>query len=160
MAANFKLQVLLLAKMQWDVRQRPDDAITNKVVYPWPRKVLRAGVLSNMVSPCVAGDLLQQRAPGLVPHSYTCHRMVRTLGGRRREPVERRFATLAYDQLGHHLSGISGSVRVYQEDKQTFQAVGEHCDLTASGWCVHRTACSCTKVSQQHSWSTCHAILF
>jgi hypothetical protein len=45
----------MLAKMQWDTRHGPAA----------PSKTCS---LTQMVSPCVAGDLLQQVAPGLVPH--------------------------------------------------------------------------------------------
>jgi hypothetical protein len=97
MLPMFKLQMLLLAKMQWDVRQCPEDAVTDKVRAPWPGKCLSANVLSHMVSPCLAGDLLQQRAPGLVPHSYPVH----TFAGPRRVGRPRRFFTLPHNQLAH-----------------------------------------------------------
>jgi hypothetical protein len=67
-----KLQVLMLAKMQWDVRQRPDLMGTIRFTATWSAKTLTRTV-TQLRSPCVAGDLLRQRAPGLVPHVRPSH---------------------------------------------------------------------------------------
>jgi hypothetical protein len=81
-----RLQVLLLAKMQWDVRQHPEEHGKGKVHSTWrPIKNLPEAVC-NMVSPCVAGDLLQQRVPGLVPHTYACKQLIHTPAGVQRPP--------------------------------------------------------------------------
>jgi hypothetical protein len=50
-----KLDLVMLAKVQWDARQCP--AIPSK-----------SRALTQLCSPCVAGEFLKQRAPGLVPH--------------------------------------------------------------------------------------------
>jgi hypothetical protein len=123
----FKVQVLMLAKMQWDVRQCPEDAVTDKVRAPWPRKYLTPGVVSSMVSPCVAGDLLRQRAPGLVPHSYTCQQLVTTLAGQRKEAVERRCLNIPHGSLGHVLELTGRCIGAYGKNPVTCAAVGEHC---------------------------------
>jgi hypothetical protein len=56
-----------MAKMQWDARQCPEHVATIRYNTPWPAKALTRAV-TQMISPCVAGDLLRQRAPGLMPH--------------------------------------------------------------------------------------------
>jgi hypothetical protein len=83
----FKLHVLLLAKMQWDARQCPERVASLPAEPPWPAKALTRAV-AQMISPCVAGDLLRQRAPGLLPHVRSCRHWKQTLDGYRREVVE------------------------------------------------------------------------
>lgn len=66
-----KLKLLLLSKLLWDARQNPDFLAGKEFQVRWPAKALhRAG--KQMFSPCMAGDLLQQRAPGLYQpvHSF------------------------------------------------------------------------------------------
>jgi hypothetical protein len=69
----FKLQMLMLAKMQWDARHCPTHVVSKQCNKPWPSKNLFNAVL-QLRSPCVAGDLLRQRAPGLVQHTRSRRR--------------------------------------------------------------------------------------
>jgi hypothetical protein len=95
----FKLQILLLAKMQWDLRQCPEHS------QPWPVKALTRAV-TRMVSPSVAGDLLQQRAPGLVPHKQSCRRWVHTLNRQRWEVKEECLYRVTVPCLEHIHQGL------------------------------------------------------
>jgi hypothetical protein len=83
-----KLHMLRLAKMQWDVRQCPARLATAAAADPpWPSKAV-ARAVPKLRSPCVAGDLLQQRAPGLVPHVRSCRRLTQSSRSRRWEVAE------------------------------------------------------------------------
>jgi hypothetical protein len=124
----FQLQVLLLAKMQWEVRQCPEEAVSDTALKPWPRQLIKPGVLSSMLSPCVAGDLLRQRAPGLVPHSY----QVRAVpGGRRRQGGTLSFLTIGPHQLTGFVGAMAHSFKACMLDQRKFAALGECCYLAA-----------------------------
>jgi hypothetical protein len=102
----FQLQVLLLAKMQWDARQAPDKMSAPRTPCPWPPKTLPRA-LPRLRSPCVAGDLLRQRAPVLVQHTYTCRHQKQTLGGLRWEVKEEVFCIVPPRLVGLCLSMVS-----------------------------------------------------
>jgi hypothetical protein len=101
-----KLQILLLAKMQWDVRQRPDlyviepKDLTKPLI---PCKALTRGV-TLLRSPCVAGDLLRQQAPGLLTHTRPKRRLVHARSGRRWEEVEGSLCSSSPKETGVYLN--------------------------------------------------------
>jgi hypothetical protein len=128
MPAMFRLKVLLLAKMHWDMRQCPELMnifLEAAAEVPPPEALARA--VRRMVSPCVAGDLLRQRAPGLLPHKRRCKRQVPTRNGRRREVVEETLATTLGSpvQLGDFLFSISSFLKACKHDGRVFDAIGE-----------------------------------
>jgi hypothetical protein len=126
MPAMFKLQVVLLAKMQWDVRRHSEDYITDAVHHTWPTPGL-PGAVSQLVSPCVAGDLLQQRAPGLVPYFYTHPRLVYgPSGGLTPAVVEENFPSLPPDHLGFCLIMSWICVKECTQAGKVFDTMGEH----------------------------------
>jgi hypothetical protein len=137
----FKLNMLLLAKMQWDVRQCPEVAVTTAVMDPWPAKVLRPGIMSQMVSPCVAGDLLQQRAPGLVPHAYVRKRLAGTPSRPLWAVVEQRIPNLAHDLLGDFLVVSSRTFRACIQDDTKLDIIGK---------CSHHDGANTHPVGQRH----------
>jgi hypothetical protein len=101
----FKLQVLLLAKMQWDVRQCPGNMSTTRTSCPWPGKALTRAV-PKLRSPCVAGDLLRQRAPVLVPHTYPRRVQKQTLGARGWEVKEEILCTVPPHMVARSLEKV------------------------------------------------------
>jgi hypothetical protein len=106
----FKLQVLLLAKMQWDVRQCPEDMSASTTPYPWPSRALTRAV-PKLRSPCVAGDLLRQRAPALLQHTYPYRHCQQTPWGQRTEVVEVRWCIVPPNMVGVSLDKVH---RVWQ----------------------------------------------
>jgi hypothetical protein len=69
-----KLKFLLLSKLLWDARQSPGHVASFDFHTPWPAKALHRAV-KQLCSPCVAGDLLRQRAPALVPHFHSFQKL-------------------------------------------------------------------------------------
>jgi hypothetical protein len=122
----FQLQVLLLAKMQWDERHGPSRASQHPDALP--AKAL-ARALRQMVSPCVAGDLLQQRAPGLVPHGYKTRApvVVRSTGQVLEGVVEQPFDIIAARDFSDMLIVPCRPLRACLQDGLLFDAMGEHC---------------------------------
>jgi hypothetical protein len=105
MQTLLKLQIIMLAKMQWDARQRP-DLCASAPTHPWPSKALRRAV-PQLRSSCVAGDLLQQRAPGLLTHARLKTRLVEAHSGRRWEEVEDSLCQVSPKTLGTILDRMS-----------------------------------------------------
>jgi hypothetical protein len=138
----FKLQVLLLAKMQWDVRHGPARASHPQDTAAWPAKPL-ARALRHMVSPCVAGDLLQQCAPGLVPHGYKTQTFVKQQG----QVLNHGVAEQPYDVIGAcdlstYLVGVCHPMRACLQDGMPFEAIGEHFAVQpAADACVSAVIC-------------------
>lgn len=124
MVPMFKLQVLLLSKLQWDVRQHPDDFIEDRVHVTWPTPGLPRAV-SQMVSSCVAGDLLQQRAPGLVPYFYTHPRLVYGRSGLTPAVVEENFPTIPSCTVAVSLSMAWICVNQCSQAGKVFDVMGE-----------------------------------
>jgi hypothetical protein len=128
----FKLQVLLLAKMQWDLRQSP-AVVSTSAAPPAPASLPQdlARVVPHMVSPCVAGDLLRQRAPGLLQNKRRCKRKVANRnGGRRREMVEESLtAVVSTPQLSDFSFSMSCCLKACKKDNRVFDVVG-------GCWCV------------------------
>jgi hypothetical protein len=122
MVPVFKLQVLLLAKMQWDVRQHPDQVPSYN---PWPAKAL-ARAVRQMVSPCVAGELLQQRAPGLLPFSRPCRRLLQAPRGQRWEVEQFRLPLVSPVHLGQNLQNVSHGLKAALADGAKFDVIGRH----------------------------------
>jgi hypothetical protein len=122
-----KLHLLLLAKLQWDMRQCPDAV---QVATPNTEEEARlrtalARAVPGMVSPCVAGDLLQQRAPGLLPHRRRCKRQLPTRNGRRREVVEESIIKQPSTLLSSFLNSVNCCRLACRHDGRTFDALGE-----------------------------------
>jgi hypothetical protein len=122
----FKLAVLLLAKTQWDARQQPDKAAKSPFVGDpmWPAKAL-AKAVRQVVSPCMAGDLLQQRAPGLVPHAHKVRRLTASLAGMRWEVVEQPLSAIPGYGIRRLLSVAAETVRACVLDQIKFNDIGE-----------------------------------
>jgi len=113
--------------MQWDVRHGPSRAAQPQHPDALPAKPL-ARALRHMVSPCVAGDLLQQRAPGLVPHGYQARTAAVTGRGEVLEGViERPFDITSAQDLSDMLIVPCRSLRACMQDERVFDAMGEHC---------------------------------
>jgi hypothetical protein len=124
MPAMFQLELLLLAKVQWDVRQCPDVSTWATDAQPWPAQAVARGV-PLMVSPCVAGELLQQRAPQLLPHVRRCKRQL-PAGSRQRQVVtEEGLVTLAPFQLGILLQSMSQCLLACSLEDRVFATIGE-----------------------------------
>jgi hypothetical protein len=119
----FKLQLLLLAKMQWDVRQAPDNMSAPRTPCPWPAKTL-SRALPQLRSPCVAGDLLRQRAPVLVQHTYYRRHQKQTLRGLRWEVKEEVLYTVPPYIVGLSLSHLA-RVWLCCKDAQDEPVTGE-----------------------------------
>jgi hypothetical protein len=129
MPPMLKLQLLHLAKMQWDLRQGPAAASASPEddsEQARDSKALERAV-PRMASPCVAGELLQQRAPGLLPHTRRCKRQVpnRNGSGRRREVVEETLIKLSQTHLVNCLAAVSYYQRACQHDGRVFSPLGE-----------------------------------
>jgi hypothetical protein len=132
MAPLFKLQVLMLAKLQWDVRQLRRPPPQPRHLAAWPAKPL-ARAVRHMVSPCVAGDLLQQRAPGLVPHVCKTRALVVKQRGQLagRKEAERAFDTMQARLFSEFLVTVGRSMRAFLKDGVPFAAMGENCAAVA-----------------------------
>jgi hypothetical protein len=152
MAPAFKLQVLLLAKLQWDVRHGPARPAQPRDRSGWSAQPL-ARALRHMVSPCVAGDLLQQRAPGLGPHICKAHtpmvnRQRRVVG---KQEVEQPFDVIPANRFGTYLTEVGRPLRAFLMDGVPFNHVGEN--SVTSCWCV----CVCVHL-QQALLALCHCV--
>jgi hypothetical protein len=117
------LQLLLLSKLQWDVRQSPDLVASKEFTARWPAKALQRAV-KEMCSPCVGGHLLQQRAPALVPHVYSLGQMSQGRNG-----VELHGGAyvrgISAAQLTHFLGNMSCYLLAAAEGGQV-DVLGEH----------------------------------
>jgi hypothetical protein len=137
----FQLQMLLLAKMQWDVRHGPSHTAQPQHPDALPAKPL-ARALRHMVSPCVAGDLLQQRAPGLVPHGYQARTPVvfgqgQVVEGVRKVP----FDVIAARDFSDMLIVPCRPLRACIQDECVFDTLGERCiAFTLQTSCTHTLA--------------------
>lgn len=135
----FKLQVLVLAKLQWDVRQRPEQAARAQQGHSsWPAAKPLTRAVRQLRSPCVAGDVLRQRAPGLVAHTIKVRSLSADLGRLRWLVSEESFPVVPPGVLGTTLDLTSRSVRGCILDKKAFDSMGESCSLyqAASGLCL------------------------
>jgi hypothetical protein len=143
MRLHFKLAVLLLAKVLWDTRQRPAQAARSLAGSPlWPAKPLTRA-LRHMASPCVAGDLLQQRAPRLVPHVHRARSIMHSLAGTRWEVTEQPMSAIPGYGVGSLLSAAAGPVRTCVSDNVKFGEVGGlHCLPPHPGW-----MCTCPNLN-------------
>jgi hypothetical protein len=126
----FKLQILLLAKMQWDVRQAPDEMSSTHL--PWPANAL-ARALPLLRSPCVAGDLLRQRAPGLVPHVQYGQHLQQTQEGERWVVVKQILCTVPPHMVAGSLTKVHQDWLCY-EDAQDKPVAGEATLAVQSAW--------------------------
>jgi hypothetical protein len=131
----FKLQVLVMAKKQWDVRQQPEQVAAAKETNPWPPAKLLTRAVRQLRSPCVAGDLLQQRAPGLVPHTIQVRGLSAGMDGLRWVVKQDRFPCIPAPVFGRTLYDTSLPVRACMLEKKTFDAIGE-------GRSMRSTSCS------------------
>jgi hypothetical protein len=124
----FKLQVLLLAKMQWDVVQRPDQAVRpQNGAVPWPAAALTKA-LRMLRSPYVAGDLLQQRAPGLLAHTFKgSGPLGRSPSGVRWMAKEVRFSVIPVSSLA---GAIGMTARAMLSSHADVDAIGERATLS------------------------------
>jgi hypothetical protein len=153
MAPAFKLKVLMLAKLQWDTRHGPPPAPHSEhsqCTCHWPAQPL-ARALQDMISPCVAGDLLQQRAPGLLPHVCVTHiPMVdpqHLVVGK--QQAEQPFHTIKAHQFSSYLAELGRPMRAFLMDGAPFTVVGKH--PAVRRWCVQLqrvvNPSSCQRVS-------------
>jgi hypothetical protein len=120
-----KLQVLMLAKMQWDARECPDHIASIKFQPPWPAEALKRAV-PQLRSPSVAGQLLRQRAPGLVPHTRTMKHPERIPGGGSWVEVVDFIRSVAPAVLGVYLNKLRAYLEAAAADDLTLDVLGEY----------------------------------
>jgi hypothetical protein len=115
----FKLQVVLLAKTLWDARQCPTHVATMRFAPPWPAALTRA--VTQLCSPCVAGDLLRQRAPGLLPHV----RPSKQAGSEQTMRSADMLRSVAPAQLGWRTQMLQSCYIAAAGEQRTLDATGE-----------------------------------
>jgi hypothetical protein len=130
----FKLQVLMLAKSQWDARHSPKHLFALRLGVPWPKEALTRAV-TQMGSPCVAGDLLRQRAPGLVAHGRSNRRLREAAGGLRWEVVQEHTFGVTPDTLPLYCTTIMYYLESSRPHDDNAAAIGEHFRLCMPNLC-------------------------
>jgi hypothetical protein len=113
------------AKMLWDARLRLVHVASIKFQPPWPAAALTRAV-TQMYSPCVADDLLRQRAPGLAPHTRTIKHPALVPAGGPWEEVVHHIRSVPPGQLSIHLKKLRSYLLAADADGLTVDCLGKY----------------------------------